>query len=227
MQLHISQSLLDPYTFRSVSHIFFFKPDFVCVYVFLPFSMSHINCFLGLGNPSVGIHQEADAKSGLEMQATYWRKGLWRREWRRKQASAEKACRAQYRTGLWCDRAEKKDYAVLGSQYSFMKVSVGMVGSPQHTSSIRTVPGPWTTGTGQHQRWEHSQALASNNLGEMGHQEKHSVGFPGVTAVTVNQPHPFPHGIWLAHFYGHPVEGKNYRQTMKSSKYNNSKNKSH
>lgn len=108
MQLHISQSLLDPYTFRSVSHIFFFKPYFVCVYVFLPFSMSHINCFLGLGNPSVGIHQEADAKSGLEMQATYWRKSLWRREWRRKQASAEKACRAQYRTGLWCDRAEKR-----------------------------------------------------------------------------------------------------------------------
>lgn len=74
--MHINQSLLGPYTFSSVLTFSFFKPDFVRVYVFLPFLMSHINCFLGLGNPSVWIHQETDAKTGLEMQATYWGKWL-------------------------------------------------------------------------------------------------------------------------------------------------------
>ena len=59
----------------------------------------------------------------------------------------------------------------MGSHYSFTEVSVLQkflltVGTPQPMLSVRTVPEPWTTGTGQYQNWQYVQALAGTNLGK-------------------------------------------------------------
>lgn len=164
--------------------------------------MSHINCFLGLGNPSVWIHQEADAKTGLEMRATYI-------EGNGCEGERGGGSRNQQREPVECNTEE--DYAVTGSQYSFMKISIGTVGRPQPTSPIRTVlvcglQEQASTRTGSMSR--HWLAIIWGS----GIPREILCWIPGGDRLLLSINHnPFHMKSEWRIFYGHSVEGKNYR----------------